>query len=294
MRRALVTGAGGFVGRHLVAELQGHGWEVLPLTRAVADLADPAAVTAALRGVTVDAVVLAHAARGATDPARRRDTLRVNALADVHVLEALRPQPRPPAVVRLGSSTEYAASPLPMDEQTPVRPRGWFGATKAAGTLLCQAAARDAGWDCLVLRAFQVYGPGDHPHRFVPTVLQALASGSPLALTEADSRRDWVEVGDVVRAVRLAAERLLDGPVGVDVVNLGTGRQHSNAELVAVAEEVTGRVARLVGTHPAREWDTGDWVCDPALAADVLGWQAATDLSAGLARAWSVDHPDAP
>ena len=81
-------------------------------------------------------------------------------------------------VVRLGSSTEYAASSSPLTEQAALEPRGFFGATKAAGSLLLQAAAAERGVRAVVLRAFQVYGPGDHPTRLVPVVLEAARTGS--------------------------------------------------------------------------------------------------------------------
>jgi hypothetical protein len=79
----------------------------------------------------------------------------------LHLVEALGDRCR--AVVRLGSSTEYAAVDGPMAETAPLAPRGFFGATKAAGSLLLVAAAQERGVRAAVLRAFQVYGPGDHP-----------------------------------------------------------------------------------------------------------------------------------
>ena len=96
------------------------------------------------------------------------------------------------AVVRLGSSTEYAAAPHPLDEDAALHPRGFFGATKAAGSLLLQAAAAERGVRAVVLRAFQVYGPGDHPTRLVPVVLDAARTGAALPLPARVSRRDWV------------------------------------------------------------------------------------------------------
>jgi nucleoside-diphosphate-sugar epimerase len=174
-----------------------------------------------------------------------------------------------------------------MAEDAPVTPRGFFGATKAAGSLLLLAAAAERGVRAAVLRAFQVYGPGDHADRFVPTVLAAAASGATLPLTAPGRCRDWVWVGDVVEAcVRAAADDAL--PPG-QVLNLGTGTQTSNEDLVAHAERATGRpIARAVGAHPGRAWDTADWVADPALAGRLLGWTPAVHLEEGLRRTWAA------
>ncbi len=281
--RALVTGAGGFVGRHLVARLRADGWAVTGPTRADVDLADPLAAAAAVRAADPDVVFSLAAGRAKATPAERAATVAVN--TSPWLVDALPDRCR--AVVRLGSSTEYAAGPAPLTEDAPLRPRGFFGATKAAGSLLLQAAAAERGVRSAVLRAFQVYGPGDHPTRLVPVVLAAARTGSAVPLPAGVSRRDWVWVGDVVDAcVRAAlADHLPPGAV----LNVGTGVQTSVPELVATAERVTGRpIATAPGAHPGRSWDTADWVCDPRAARELLGWTPAVGLEEGLARTWAA------
>lgn len=284
MTRALVTGAGGFVGRHLVDRLRADGWDVVALTRRDADLSDRLALEHVVRRTSCDVALVLHAARRKATPDERTTTAAVNASSAGWLVEALPDSCA--AVVRLGSSTEYAAAAVPLAEDAALRPRGFFGATKAAGSLLLQAAAAERGIRSVVLRAFQVYGPGDHAGRLVPTVLRAAVSGEVLPLTAPGSRRDWVWVGDVADACVRAATRDVGG-----VVNVGTGVQTANEELVAVASAVTGRPIRTApGAHPGREWDTGDWVCDPTRARTVLGWEPTVDLAEGLRRTWAADH----
>jgi UDP-glucose 4-epimerase len=233
--RALVLGAGGFVGRHLCARLRADGWDVVATVRPGAqggvpdgvrdavpvDLADPAALTAAVRAVDPDVAFHLAAGRARATPAERVATSAVNAGSGLHLVEALGDRCR--AVVRLGSSTEYAAVDGPMDETAPLAPRGFFGATKAAGSLLLAAAAHERGLRSAVLRAFQVYGPGDHEGRLVPTVLRAARDATVLPLTAPGARRDWVHVDDVVDACVRAAQAD-DLPPG-SVLNVGTGRR---------------------------------------------------------------------
>ncbi|GAA4868769.1 NAD-dependent epimerase/dehydratase family protein [Actinomycetospora straminea] len=282
---ALVTGAGGFVGRHLVARLRADGWTVTALTRERVDLTDPVAATAAVRAADPDVVFSLAAARAREDARARAATTAVN--TSPWLVDALGPRCR--AVVRLGSSTEYAASGRPLTEDAPLSTASFFGGTKAAGSLLLLAGAAERGVRATVLRAFQVYGPGDHPGRLVPVVLAAAAAGRRVPLTGPGRRRDWVWVGDVVEAcVRAAGAD--DLPAGT-VLNLGTGVQTANEELVALAARATGRPVPVdVGAHPGRDWDTGHWVADPARARRLLGWEPAVDLLEGLRRTWRADH----
>jgi nucleoside-diphosphate-sugar epimerase len=281
--KALVTGAGGFVGRHLVARLRADGWDVAGLTRADVDLADPVAATAAVRAADPDVVFSLAAGRAKGTARERAVTVQVN--TSPWLVDALPDRCR--TVVRLGSSTEYAASSRPLAEDAALEPRGFFGATKAAGSILLQAAAAERGVRAVVLRAFQVYGPGDHATRLVPVVLSAARTGGTVPLPARLSRRDWVWVGDVVEAcVRAAEEEAL--PSGT-VLNIGTGVQTSTEELVATAERVTGRpIATIPGAHPGRDWDTADWVADPSAAGRLLGWAPTVDLAEGLARTWAA------
>jgi nucleoside-diphosphate-sugar epimerase len=142
----------------------------------------------------------------------------------------------------------------------------------------------EAGVPAVLLRPFSVYGPWEAPSRFVPTVMRALQTGAHLPLTRPGINHDYVFVGDVVAACLLAA----DAPgVNGEVINVGSGCQWTNEELVEVAERVAGVRARVaVGAYPNRRVDTGHWVADIAKAKRLLGWTPGYSLERGLTEMW--------
>ena len=256
----------------------------MPLTRATVDLADPVAAAAAVRAADPDVVFSLAAGRAKATAAERAATVAVN--TSPWLVDALPDRCR--TVVRLGSSTEYAASPAPLTEDAALEPRGFFGATKAAGSLLLRAAAAERG------------RPVGGPPR-----LPGLRPRRPPDPAGAGRPRRRAHRGDRAPARPAQPARLGVGgrrrrrvpargrptttlPPGV-VLNIGTGVQTSTEELVETAAAATGRpIATAAGAHPGRDWDTADWVCDPAAARALLGWTPTVDLAEGLARTWAV------
>lgn len=291
----LVAGAGGFVGGHLVRSLLEHRTEVHALVR-------PGTQLDASMGLTV------HEIDAACTETTRACLLEVRPFAVVNLVRSRRAEGAGLAAlvrdnviaaavlldasslagcdlfVHVGSSTEYRPGRGPLHEQTPLEPVSSFGAAKASASLLCRAHAHESGSQVAILRPFQVYGPGDNPRHLVPAAIAAAIDGSELRLAPS-GRRDWVYVEDVAEACVLALARGTGGEF-----NVGTGRQWTNAEVVAAVAEACGREIRVRTDETAtRPWDRDDWVADRTNVERVLGWQPRHDLQSGLARtvAWA-------
>jgi dolichol-phosphate mannosyltransferase len=299
--RALVTGAGGFVGanlvRHLTAaghevtacarpggdhwRLSGGDWSTVPL-----DLTDAEAVAATVRDARPD--WLFHlAAHGAyswqTDLARMTE---VNVLATQALLDAAREAGA--VLVNAGSSSEYGYQDHAPREDERVEPNSHYAVTKAAATHLCRLAAATHGQRAVTLRLYSAYGPWEESRRLMPTlVARALEGGWP-PLVGPETARDFVWVGDVCEAFVLAATRPLEDPGAV--FNICSGEQTTLRELVDVVRAVLGVGAEPEwGTMAQRAWDTSVWVGDPSRAGRELGWSARTPLAEGIERmaAWA-------
>jgi nucleoside-diphosphate-sugar epimerase len=290
--RRLDHDGGGFVGRRLLSALAAEPRRVHALVRPGgtdagvvgveihhADIASPAALDVIARA-RPDVVVHLAVERADASREQRLAAARTNVLGTAIVLEAALAAGAE-RVVHVGGALEYGRSDAAMDEATPIAPEGWYGATKAAAALLAGAAQTP----CVILRPFLVYGPGQSADRLIPTVLRAAREGNEVPLTPRGAARDWVHVDDVVAAIAAAAAR--SGLAHGTVINVGSGEQHTNEEVVALASEVTRRrIAVREGAHPARRWDRPGWRADTRLLERLLGVRP-RGLRAGLEELWT-------
>lgn len=306
--RALVTGAGGFVGANLVRCLLAAGHEPVAVVRPggntwrltgvdgdvrrlAIDLRDPAAIEGAVLEQRPDAIF--HlAAHGAYSWQTDLDAmLSINVRATEALLSAARQVEA--SLVNAGSSSEYGYRDHAPAENERVDPNSHYAVTKAAATHLCRLAAATGGQQAVTLRLYSVYGPWEEPGRLMPTLVRHSTSGRWPPLVGPGTARDFVWVDDACDAfIRAASTPLSDRGA---VLNVASGTQTTLEALVATARDVFGvRAEPVWGSMQARSWDTSTWVGDPSSAAQVLGWRASTPLDEGLKRmaAWFTGHPE--
>jgi len=206
--RALVTGAGGFIGPHLVSDLSGHGFEVTAADRSSGDITEAAAMRRLVAAAGPTHVF--HLAGLRDGPLA--ELLRVNVHGTANLLEAVAEEAPAARVVVVGSAAVYGeATHEPVDEDEPLRPVTDYGVAKAAQELAAAALAARRGIHVTRVRLFNLVGPGE-PTSFVVSAvaarivaIQSGAGQAPLRTGDLETRRDFVDVRDAVGALRLAA-----------------------------------------------------------------------------------------
>jgi len=279
-RRILITGAAGFVGRHLSRTLR----RVFPNSEIVAsrfDLTDGAAVDAEIFAVRPDACV--HLAAVSAVGAARDDpdaAWRVNLHGTLGLAQAL--LAHVPACVLLFASTADAyggsfRSGAVLDEAAVLAPQNLYGATKAAADLALGAMVGD-GLRVLRVRPFNHTGPGQSGNFVVPAFARQvarIAAGlqAPVVQTGAlDPLRDFLDVRDVCAAYAACLARADDLPAGT-ILNIASGTPRRIGDVLDDLLALAG-VRADIATDRARlrPSDIALAQGDPALAHRLLGW----------------------
>lgn len=281
--RALVTGAQGFVGRHLLAEL---GDEALPLE---ADVNDFEALAEGIRREKPQAVVhlAAHSSVAATWE-REREVWYVNAIGTVNLLEAVRGAQPDARVLVVSTGDVYGrAEQLPTPEDAPVRPLSPYAASKAAAEVAAGRARRADGLDVVVARSFPHIGPAQAEVFAVGSWTSQIArledvGGGALRVGNLDVERDLTDVRDVCRAYRM----LLDPAIPPETYNVASG---TAVRLVEVVDVLLGlaRCPIEVERDPTRTRPVDIPVQrgDQSRLAEATGWRPSIPLEQTLSDA---------
>lgn len=258
--RVLITGAAGFVGRHLAAHLSGAGHDVVGTGRApeaavgfdyvTVDLLDTPAVRDVLRPGFDWIFHLAAYASVAQSWEEPGETMRNNYVSTLNLLE----NAGDAAVLVAGSGEIYGPpQTLPVDEAHQLRPQNPYAISKAATDLLGGFHADAHGQRVIRTRAFNHFGPGQSDiyvvSAFARQIAEAEARGAQHVTVRTgnlDARRDFTDVRDVVRAYVLLLEGAEPG-----AYNICSGSSRSAADiLAALAQESPLEVKHE--TDPAR------------------------------------------
>lgn len=270
----LVTGATGFLGRHLVAALQSQGCSVRQHSSADGDIA-----RCALPLENVGRVFHLAAKSYVPDSWKNPQAFyETNVMGTVNVLEHCRQNP---AALTLISSYVYGQPlRLPISEDHPLAAANPYAHTKILAEETARFYEERFGVALVIVRPFNIYGPGQTGPFLIPSIVrQALdPSVKEIRVQDLRPRRDYVYVAD---AVELLLATLRPGVKGV--FNLGSGYSASVGEVAELVNQAAGAHKPVVSAGEQRPGEIMDVVADTSRAAVELGWRPRTSLADGIA-----------
>ncbi|MEW6277580.1 MAG: GDP-mannose 4,6-dehydratase [Candidatus Eremiobacterota bacterium] len=315
-RKVLVTGAGGFIGSHLVEAAVAAGCEVRALVKynsrgfwghletvapevlssvdvMLGDIRDPRVVEKAMDGREVVFHLAAligipysyHAAQS---------YIETNVLGTLNVLQAALDSGVSRFLQTSTSEVYGSAQYVPMDESHPLRPQSPYAASKVGADQLALSFFLSFDLPVTVVRPFNAFGPRQSARAIIPTIVSQALVGDRITLGSLDPIRDLTYVKDVARAFLHAA---VAPDIGGDVINLGTGEGVSVQELVDHVGQILGKAIQVDQSQdrvrPVNS-EVVRLISNPARAAEKLGWKYEVSLDGGLKKTveWIRNNAD--
>lgn len=268
--KVIITGANGFIGRHLCDSMIDLGYEVRTVPREM--LYSFFDLQKYLNAEQPDYIFHLAAYGNHSNQQDDEEIINVNILDTWLLLQASK-HIHYKKFINFGSSSEYGEGK--MSEDSVLRPETLYGASKESTTAICRAFANKYNKNIITVRPFSVFGEREAEFRLIPRIIRSIKYGEtfPLVLNQ---KHDWIYISDFIDGLLSAMDS------DVSLLNIGTGAQFTNLEVVRLLESISGRTAHYTGTG---EEQYPDWVADNSLLKS-LGWIQKHSLREGLTKTY--------
>jgi len=315
-KKVLVTGAGGFIGSHLVSRLVEAGAEVRAFVR-YNSRGDPGMLRSLAPEITTEIELIAgdlrdedavrNAVKGCAfvfhlgalisipysykHPAEVAST---NMMGTLNVLLACRDFGAQRLVHTSTSEVYGTARVAPISESHPLQGQSPYSASKIGADKLAESFYCAYDLPVITVRPFNTYGPGQSGRAVIPTIITQALTRDVIQLGNLETTRDFTYVDDTISGFLRAAE--CEAGLG-EVFNLGTGEEIAIGDLARMILAMLGRQARIetktLRLRPQKS-EVMRLISDNSRAREVLGWQPQVSLHDGLTRtiAWIREHLD--
>ena len=296
-KNVLVTGAAGFVGRHLVRKLaaekacvrilvkdrQLSGFEDKTV-KVHGDITDPSTLFEVMDGTDIvfHLAAISNVNYAIANPGK---TFETNASGTLNLLEEARKK-NIEKFVYVSSSHVYGIPQyLPIDEKHPLNPQEPYAASKASAEMIVKVYSLNYGINTALIRPFNMYGPGQSTDFIIPSIISQALKKEVIEVGNLTPTRDLLYIMDAVDGMIAVADR------GEGIYNIGSGRETSIKEIVETIIEIIDPSKKYVSVETRRRSNAVDI---PRMCADVsklkeFGWSPSVDLKSGLMKTINED-----
>ncbi len=242
-KKAIITGANGFIASHLIKVLKEREIETIPIPRQL--LYDLPSLMAFVSDKNPDYVFALHAYGNMANQTEEDKTIMANYFATWNLLKAT-------------SFCDYKAFVYISTSSVLLPYETFYSASKAGTERLCKAYFEQYKKPIIIARPFSLFGIGEADFRFIPTVFRSCMTGDPMTLSPQPAH-DWLWVDIFIEGILKNVDRI-DYEKG-RIRNYGTSLSTSNADVVKMIEGITGVKANIIESKQMRNWDNNNWYC---------------------------------
>ena len=274
MTKVLITGASGFIGKHLTRILNSQEFEVVSVDSSWGDVAEQSTWN---KFPLVDKVI--HLAGKSFVPASWEDPslfIKSNVLGTIEALNYCKKNNA--SLVFLSSYMYGNPEFLPISETAKLEASNPYALSKKLAEEACNFYAKSHSLNITVLRPFNVYGTSQPVDFLIPSIISQIKNSDSILVKDLEPKRDYVYVVDLVHAIINAIRSIK----GYKVYNIGSGVSYSVAELIDILQELAGTSLPIVSTMQRRKDEIMDTIASISLANEDLGWSPKTNLKDGL------------
>lgn len=315
-KKVLVTGAGGFIGSHLVEGLYRKGADVTAFVRynsrsdwgmihdidpiikenisiISGDITDSKTMKASFEGIdlvyhlaALNGIPYSYEAPGSY--------IHTNIIGTHQVLESCMHTGVERLVITSTSEVYGTAQYVPIDEKHPLCGQSPYSASKIAADKIAESYYHAFHFPVAIIRPFNTYGPRQSARAIIPTVISQALAGNMIKIGSRDPVRDLTYIDDTVRGFIQVGET--DEALG-KTINIGSGKGITIGDLTQKIVDLVNPDATIVSEECRVRPESSEvmaLICDNRMAGDVLNWHPEVDLTSGLQRTitWIRDNLD--